>query len=111
MLTVPPARDEAHADLGQPERRVRGRDDASGEGGQLDPGADARAVDARLDAVREAVTGAARLRRGGPARRVERGAAADLIVLDRPLDDALEVLDPGCVRATIIGGEAVHDAE
>jgi predicted amidohydrolase YtcJ len=111
MLTVPPARDEAHADLGQPERRVRGRDDASGEGGQLDPGADARAVDARLDAVREAVTGAARLRRGGPARRVERGAAADLIVLDRPLDDALEVLDPGCVRATIIGGEVVHDAE
>jgi predicted amidohydrolase YtcJ len=42
---------------------------------------------------------------------VERGAAADLIVLDRPLDDALEVLDPGCVRATIIGGEVVHDAE
>ncbi|MDT7703456.1 MAG: hypothetical protein QOJ30_5781 [Pseudonocardiales bacterium] len=75
------------------------------------PGADARAVDARLDAVREAVTGAARLRRGrtGPP-----GGARGRGGPDRarpPLDDALEVLDPGCVRATIIGGEAVHDAE
>jgi predicted amidohydrolase YtcJ len=47
---------------------------------------------------------------GGKARRVERGAAADLVVLDRPLADALDVLDPGCVRTTIIGGEIVHDA-
>src|SRR4051794_20397015 len=35
---------QAHADLGQPERRVLGGDDASCESGQVDAGTDAAAV-------------------------------------------------------------------
>ncbi len=44
---------------------------------------------------------------GGPPRRVEVGAPADLCVLDRPLIDALADLATVRVAATIIGGSVV----
>ncbi|MCW0213921.1 MAG: amidohydrolase family protein [Pseudonocardia sp.] len=47
---------------------------------------------------------------GGPARRVEPGAPADLVLLDRPLAAALRALDEVRVDVTIIAGVAVHGA-
>ena len=44
---------------------------------------------------------------GGPPRRVEVGAPADLCVLDRPLADALDDLAAVRVTATIVGGRLV----
>lgn len=41
---------------------------------------------------------------GGPARRLEPGAAADLCLLDRPWGAARQVLSSDCVRATWCGG-------
>jgi predicted amidohydrolase YtcJ len=45
---------------------------------------------------------------GGPPRRVAAGEPADLVLLDRPLDELLA--DPGreAVVATIVGGRVVH---
>ena len=48
---------------------------------------------------------------GGPPRRVEVGAAADLCLLDRPLAAALEAPTADRVRATWIGGRVVHGDE
>lgn len=48
---------------------------------------------------------------GGPPRRIIAGAPADLVLLDRPLADALRLPDAGCVRATLVGGEFVYTAE
>ena len=45
---------------------------------------------------------------GGPPRRVETGAPADLCLLDRPLRDALREPHADHVAATIIGGRVVH---
>lgn len=45
---------------------------------------------------------------GGSPRRIARGAGADLVLLDRPLADALRSPDARHVRATIIGGRVVH---
>lgn len=45
---------------------------------------------------------------GGPPRRVAPGGTADLVLLDRPLSEALTPPDAGCVRATLIGGRIVH---
>jgi len=42
---------------------------------------------------------------GGPVRRVEAGAAADLCLLRAPLAEALAAPDAELVRATLIGGE------
>ncbi|GAB3760799.1 putative amidohydrolase YtcJ [Nocardioides ginsengisegetis] len=47
---------------------------------------------------------------GGPPRAITVGAPADLVVLDRPLVEALEAPDKGCVRLTLISGRIVHDA-
>lgn len=47
---------------------------------------------------------------GGPSRAIKVGAPADLVVLNRPLAEALEEPDKGCVRLTLIGGRIVHDA-
>ncbi len=44
---------------------------------------------------------------GGPPRRVEVGAPADLCVLDRPLADALDDLAAVHVTATLVGGRLV----
>ncbi|MCT9079586.1 amidohydrolase family protein [Streptomyces fulvoviolaceus] len=46
----------------------------------------------------------------GPARRITVGHSADLVLLDRPLTDALHAPDAGLVRATIIGGRIVYGA-
>ena len=45
---------------------------------------------------------------GGPPRRVEAGAPADLCLLDRPLDVALADPSAGHVRATWVGGRLVR---
>lgn len=45
---------------------------------------------------------------GGAPRRVERGAPADLCLLDVPLEDVLDDPSSGHVRATWIGGEAAY---
>lgn len=45
---------------------------------------------------------------GGPPRRVEVGAPADLCLLHQPLDQALEDPPSVEVRATLIGGRVVH---
>jgi predicted amidohydrolase YtcJ len=45
---------------------------------------------------------------GGPARRVEVGAAADLCLLDAPLDVVLREPSADHVAATLIGGHVVH---
>jgi predicted amidohydrolase YtcJ len=48
---------------------------------------------------------------GGEPRRIARGADADLIVLDRPLADALRRPQDVRVRHTLIGGRVVHSLE
>lgn len=48
---------------------------------------------------------------GGPRRRIEEGAAADLCLLRVPLADAWEAPDRSLVRATVIAGELVFTAE
>ena len=48
---------------------------------------------------------------GGAERKVEIGAAADLCLLDAPLADMLAAPSSSRVRATVIGGAAVHDRE
>jgi predicted amidohydrolase YtcJ len=45
---------------------------------------------------------------GGPPRRVEPGVAADLCLLDVPLESALTDLDAHHVRATWVAGTLVH---
>ncbi|MEU6260551.1 amidohydrolase family protein [Streptomyces sp. NPDC047043] len=45
---------------------------------------------------------------GGPPRRIAPGEPADLVLLDRPLTQALRLPDAGCVRATFIGGRVVY---
>jgi predicted amidohydrolase YtcJ len=45
---------------------------------------------------------------GGPARRVEVGAPADLCLLARPLRDVLQAPSADQVRATFISGRPVH---
>lgn len=45
---------------------------------------------------------------GGPPRRIGAGTPADLVLLDRPLADALRLPDAGYVRATLVGGEFVY---
>jgi predicted amidohydrolase YtcJ len=47
---------------------------------------------------------------GGSARQIAPGESADLLLLDRPLADALRTPDSGCVRATVIGGQIVDGA-
>ncbi len=46
----------------------------------------------------------------GTARRVRVGAPADLVLLDRPLVDALAAPTAEMVRATVIAGRVVHHA-
>jgi predicted amidohydrolase YtcJ len=46
---------------------------------------------------------------GGAARRVEVGSAADLCLLDRPIDAAMSSLDVDMVAATLVGGRTVHE--
>jgi len=46
---------------------------------------------------------------GGPARRLARGAPADLALLKVPLMDALDTLASDLVAATLIGGHLVHE--
>jgi predicted amidohydrolase YtcJ len=48
---------------------------------------------------------------GGPPRRIEVGAPADLCLLDRPWSRARRTLSRAAVRATLIGGALVHRAE
>ncbi|WP_369230954.1 amidohydrolase family protein [Streptomyces sp. R21] len=48
---------------------------------------------------------------GGPPRRVAVGRPADLVLLDRPLREALRAPDAGQVRATFIEGRLVHGAQ
>jgi len=48
---------------------------------------------------------------GGPARRVEVGAPADLCLLANPLKDALAASSAELVRATFIGGRVVFYAD
>lgn len=48
---------------------------------------------------------------GGTPRRVRPGARADLVLLDRPLGDALRRPETACVRTTIIDGETVFERE
>ncbi|MFJ1967563.1 amidohydrolase family protein [Streptomyces sp. NPDC087903] len=48
---------------------------------------------------------------GGPERRVTAGSSADLVLLDRPLADALRAPDAGQVRATLVRGRIVYGAE
>lgn len=45
---------------------------------------------------------------GGPARRIEPGVDADLVLLERPLAAALETCSSAAVRATMIAGAFVH---
>ncbi|MEU6372603.1 amidohydrolase family protein [Streptomyces sp. NPDC046909] len=45
---------------------------------------------------------------GGPPRQVAPGLPADLVLLDRPLGEALRAPDAGQVRATLIAGRVVH---
>jgi predicted amidohydrolase YtcJ len=45
---------------------------------------------------------------GGPSRHIAPGRPADLVLLDRPLDEALRAPGAGHVRATFIAGRAVH---
>ncbi|MCU1616966.1 MAG: hypothetical protein JWO98_4506 [Frankiales bacterium] len=45
---------------------------------------------------------------GGPPRRVHPGAAADLILLDRPVAAQLAEFDADAVRTVLIGGRVVH---
>lgn len=45
---------------------------------------------------------------GGPTRRVEPGAVADLCLLKAPLAEALETPDAGSVAATLVSGQIVH---
>lgn len=45
---------------------------------------------------------------GGPPREIRTGATADLVLLDRPLAEALTEPDSSCVRATIIDGRIVY---
>ncbi|MFC8517188.1 amidohydrolase family protein [Streptomyces sp. NPDC057257] len=45
---------------------------------------------------------------GGAARRIVEGGAADLVLLDRPLAEALRAPDAGQVRGTFIGGRVVY---
>lgn len=47
----------------------------------------------------------------GPAREIGIGSPADLVLLDRPVADALREPDARCVRATLIGGEIVYAAD
>jgi len=47
---------------------------------------------------------------GGPSRRIEVGAPADLCLLKTPLADALETLATDLVRATLIAGRVVYAA-
>lgn len=47
---------------------------------------------------------------GGPARRVAVGRPADLVLLDRPLREALRAPDAGHVRVTFVEGRIVHGA-
>jgi predicted amidohydrolase YtcJ len=47
---------------------------------------------------------------GGPARRVEAGAAADLCLLRAPLREALAAPDAALVALTMIGGRVIHAA-
>lgn len=47
---------------------------------------------------------------GGRPRRTTAGAPADLVLLDRPLAEALRRPDAGYVRVTVIGGRIVHGA-
>ncbi len=47
---------------------------------------------------------------GGRVRAVEPGSPADLVLLDRPLADALSEPSARCVRATMIRGELVYGA-
>jgi hypothetical protein len=44
---------------------------------------------------------------GGPPRRVEVGASADLCLLHVPLADALAEPDASAVRSTLVGGLAI----
>jgi predicted amidohydrolase YtcJ len=50
-------------------------------------------------------------RPGGPPRRVEPGARADLCLLRAPLAEALRAPDRSLVRLTVVGGRACFDAE
>ncbi|WP_411147710.1 amidohydrolase family protein [Streptomyces sp. A30] len=47
---------------------------------------------------------------GGPPREIAVGEPADLVLLDRPLTDALRAPDAGHVRATLIEGRIVYGA-
>jgi len=49
-------------------------------------------------------------RPGGPARRVEPGAPADLCLLKAPLREALEALSADLVAATLVGGQLTFEA-
>lgn len=48
---------------------------------------------------------------GGPPRQIMAGTPADLVLLDRPLAEALRLPDAGSVRATLVGGEFVYTKE
>ncbi|MER5754571.1 amidohydrolase family protein [Streptomyces sp. NPDC002088] len=48
---------------------------------------------------------------GGPPRRIAVGSAADLVLLDRPLTDALRAPHARHVRATLIAGRLVYCAD
>jgi predicted amidohydrolase YtcJ len=48
---------------------------------------------------------------GGPPRRVEVGAPADLCLLATPLQEALQALSAQLVRATFVGGRMIHQAD
>jgi predicted amidohydrolase YtcJ len=60
----------------------------------------ARALDAYLSAPGDP---------GGPPRRVRAGAVADLVLLDRPLDDQLAAPTASAVRTVVVGGRVVHE--
>ena len=47
---------------------------------------------------------------GGPPRRVERGAAADLCLLKAPLAEALRTPDASLVAATLVSGALIYQA-
>lgn len=46
---------------------------------------------------------------GGPARAIVTGAAADLVLLDRPLARMLAAPDSAAVRCTLVGGRIVYE--
>jgi len=48
-------------------------------------------------------------RPGGPRRRIEPGAPADLCLLAAPLRDVLHGLDAALVRVTIVAGKVVFE--